>query len=445
MNCEQIRELMSEHIDGVLDGDRSRDLIGHMAECGDCRRELEALTKTVSALRDLDALEPPADLLEGIHERLSLESTFGPQPPSRIAHLFSLPWLRASAAAILLVGVICIWGLHEQGTVCERGDVHVAEATRRQNMDNYDGATLAAEADAAYPPTGSKGADRHYTRKKKEILEEGHEHDENVIAGKGSKSPVSPVAKPGTSDPMNAESGVADVVPGPKPGPVGPPGVEQPDERKDAPRHPLHQDGTMLADAEHDAIFKEASDAELGQEYKTAEQAAGEREETGPAVDAKNQLKPGSEVRKATPPNKTKEQPVEILLASADHEAALRAIAGVLPVSDQKRKLETEFALAREVTKKEAPTKKRYDVVSRTDNKTVVSVSIPATSYAELMKKLRAVGDVSVDQKYDQAATDTETRAKKQQRLPHEAASRQVQAEPREVQVRITIVTPKKK
>lgn len=51
MRCETARSLLSRYIDGDIDESLKSRLEAHLAECGVCRDELDALRKTVKMLR----------------------------------------------------------------------------------------------------------------------------------------------------------------------------------------------------------------------------------------------------------------------------------------------------------------------------------------------------------------------------------------------------------
>ncbi|MBI2360436.1 MAG: zf-HC2 domain-containing protein [Deltaproteobacteria bacterium] len=70
MSCEEIRELLSEYLDNRLSAPQANFLDKHLESCSECRRETEALRKTVSLLGSLDEIEPSADFLRGINSKI---------------------------------------------------------------------------------------------------------------------------------------------------------------------------------------------------------------------------------------------------------------------------------------------------------------------------------------------------------------------------------------
>ena len=100
MNCERCRELFPEAIGEELDPRLAGELRKHLADCADCRRELELLGRTASVLKSAWPEEPiPEPLTFGLPGRAAVAGRFGfgwGQPPR-------LAWLGLAAAACLVV------------------------------------------------------------------------------------------------------------------------------------------------------------------------------------------------------------------------------------------------------------------------------------------------------------------------------------------------------
>jgi len=105
MECAEIKELLSEHIDGILDRE-TRDLVEeHLRTCKDCREELASLRAVVKELGSLEPVEVPADFLDKVHERIKQRSRFSKIlralfVPTRIKIPFQLA--TAAATAVLV-------------------------------------------------------------------------------------------------------------------------------------------------------------------------------------------------------------------------------------------------------------------------------------------------------------------------------------------------------
>lgn len=70
MGCEEIREHLSEYVDGVLDPETKSMVEEHLSACEDCREELAALKALVGELGSMEAVSPPEDFLEQLHARM---------------------------------------------------------------------------------------------------------------------------------------------------------------------------------------------------------------------------------------------------------------------------------------------------------------------------------------------------------------------------------------
>lgn len=83
------------HLLSLRDGEPvDAEVSGHVEHCGLCSRELARLSQLQVRMQSMPSIEPPADFLEQIRQRVSVEQ---PQPQSRV------PW--AIAAAIVVAAV----------------------------------------------------------------------------------------------------------------------------------------------------------------------------------------------------------------------------------------------------------------------------------------------------------------------------------------------------
>ena len=74
MKCADIKQLLSEYVDGVLDADTKAQLEEHILQCTGCRQALEDLEALVGELRAVEPVKAPEDFLDQLHERI--ESRF---------------------------------------------------------------------------------------------------------------------------------------------------------------------------------------------------------------------------------------------------------------------------------------------------------------------------------------------------------------------------------
>ncbi len=76
MNCGEVKELLSEYVDDVLDPKTKAIVDEHLSACEDCQQELVSLKALVSDLGSLESVEPPKDFLDRLHERIEKRSWF---------------------------------------------------------------------------------------------------------------------------------------------------------------------------------------------------------------------------------------------------------------------------------------------------------------------------------------------------------------------------------
>ena len=86
MECADIKELLSDYIDGALDPQTRAIVEEHLPGCEGCREELMSLKTLIQDLRSLDAVKAPSDFLEKVHERIEGRSRF-----LKIIHMFFVP------------------------------------------------------------------------------------------------------------------------------------------------------------------------------------------------------------------------------------------------------------------------------------------------------------------------------------------------------------------
>ncbi len=71
---KHVRELLSVYIDQMCSAEEKKIVEAHLAECAECRLELEDLRKTITLVAGLKEIEPPADLWAGIEQRIQKKS-----------------------------------------------------------------------------------------------------------------------------------------------------------------------------------------------------------------------------------------------------------------------------------------------------------------------------------------------------------------------------------
>ncbi|OGP32999.1 MAG: hypothetical protein A2X88_06200 [Deltaproteobacteria bacterium GWC2_65_14] len=117
MDCDKVQELLTEHLDGSLGDGEGRGVELHLRECPRCAAEEKALKETLSLLRSLPPEKAPPELLEGVRQKLALES---PKPAAGKG-LFASPRIRIpiEAAAVVLLFLL-VYGIQRQFPAADR-------------------------------------------------------------------------------------------------------------------------------------------------------------------------------------------------------------------------------------------------------------------------------------------------------------------------------------
>ena len=72
--CHEIRERLSEHMDGMLDPATAASVDHHLESCASCHSEFQSLKLLQKELESLPEVEPPPDFLDRLHERIGPRS-----------------------------------------------------------------------------------------------------------------------------------------------------------------------------------------------------------------------------------------------------------------------------------------------------------------------------------------------------------------------------------
>jgi len=113
MDCAAIQKLLSEYIDGTLDAKSVQVVERHVSVCEDCKETLASLSAIVEELNTLKPVEPPADFLEKIHQRMELRFDL-----NRILRKLFVPFkikipLQLAAAATASILVVMVLNLQK--------------------------------------------------------------------------------------------------------------------------------------------------------------------------------------------------------------------------------------------------------------------------------------------------------------------------------------------
>ena len=102
MNCTEIKESLSLYLDGELDAVQMEEIKGHLAECGECRREYEALLEVTRLLRAI----PDASLPEGFDA--GLKTALRKEKAAKSARVKKMQRMAGSLAAVFVIGFFSI-------------------------------------------------------------------------------------------------------------------------------------------------------------------------------------------------------------------------------------------------------------------------------------------------------------------------------------------------
>ena len=154
MRCDDIRELMSAHVDDCLDPAGEQHLADHLASCAHCRQELESLKRTVNLLHKLPPVTPPADLTAQIHAHIRRTR------PLTFTAFFSLPQTRVALAASLLI-VLTTLGIRQMyATRPQPGAAQLCLEQPQPAPPDVNPAPIAADAHLPVSPTAIAAKDR---------------------------------------------------------------------------------------------------------------------------------------------------------------------------------------------------------------------------------------------------------------------------------------------
>ena len=120
MTCDEVRELLPEHLLGTLEGPEDLEVRRHLRGCAGCREERMQLEEGVSALsRAVHDQDPPPELRERVLRTLDEEwEETGRVPATPVASRGGgrerSPWRALAAAAVFVVLVVsAVFGVSE--------------------------------------------------------------------------------------------------------------------------------------------------------------------------------------------------------------------------------------------------------------------------------------------------------------------------------------------
>jgi len=113
MNCEELRILLPEYIDGLLDEPTSGVVRSHLENCSACREQHSELSSFLDFTTSLSGVNPPQGMKAEFMEMMEAEMT------PRQGRIIAIPaWLKI--AAVLAVAMITFSGGYYLGNEKER-------------------------------------------------------------------------------------------------------------------------------------------------------------------------------------------------------------------------------------------------------------------------------------------------------------------------------------
>ena len=115
MPCEDVRNLIEEHLAGTLDEEREQAVLRHLSGCPDCRRAVEEAGLAGRVLREASHLPPPPGLADNIKAAARARLYY----PPRSLHERALgsPAFMATCASLLCGAIICLAAIIRVGSV----------------------------------------------------------------------------------------------------------------------------------------------------------------------------------------------------------------------------------------------------------------------------------------------------------------------------------------
>ncbi len=110
MICSNVRVLMSEMLDGRLDGVKSEMVSEHMLACTQCRAHWDAIKRVSVVFRSADLAQPPLDFTTRVMQRLGQQAC---EEEERLASRRPMvaAWGALAVTVALLLAFVAVYGL----------------------------------------------------------------------------------------------------------------------------------------------------------------------------------------------------------------------------------------------------------------------------------------------------------------------------------------------
>jgi anti-sigma factor ChrR (cupin superfamily) len=108
MPHDVVNERLSDYLDNELDAAARAEVEAHLADCEECRADLEALAAVVARAGTLTDAAPAADLWSGIESRIAPAQVLRPAFARR-RFAFTMPQLIAASLALMIASGGMVW------------------------------------------------------------------------------------------------------------------------------------------------------------------------------------------------------------------------------------------------------------------------------------------------------------------------------------------------
>ena len=105
---DDLNERLSEYLDNELDAAERAAVEAHLADCGDCRADLEALAAVVARAGTLADTAPEQNLWPGVEARIASPQVLRPTFARR-RFAFTMPQLIAASLALMIASGGMVW------------------------------------------------------------------------------------------------------------------------------------------------------------------------------------------------------------------------------------------------------------------------------------------------------------------------------------------------
>lgn len=190
MDCREIRERLSEFIDGVLGGREASEVKAHLDQCDACSEAHRSMVNIIGHMQKMERIEEPADFLEKVNARMDQRvSSTGLMRRLFLPLRVKIP-LELAAAAVVIAVIVYLGGVKEPQ------QLYRITVTERETPVAVKEADESGHADAA----GKSAPEERRTGKKGSPIPQTPPAQEKPIETKGLEKESAPAAQAPEAD-----------------------------------------------------------------------------------------------------------------------------------------------------------------------------------------------------------------------------------------------------